>query len=93
MFAIVRIFRRRMQGRLAEIDRLTADAARIARATLRQARRVAHNLRRTLRHRPDGVVRRLLADLDATVSLTDRRQRPPPPAGPHGVSPQTHSPL
>jgi transposase, IS5 family len=72
MVAIVRTFRRQARDRLAEIDRLTADAARIARATMRQARRVAHNLRRALRRRPDGVLGRLLADLDSTLSLTDR---------------------
>src|SRR6266542_2602385 len=37
-----------------------------------QARRVAHNLRRALRRRPDGVLRRLLTDLDSTLLLTDR---------------------
>jgi IS5 family transposase len=73
MLAIVRTFRRRAEDRLAQIDRLTADAARIARATVRQARRVAQNLRRALRRRPrDGVLRRLLHDLEQTLSLTDR---------------------
>jgi len=33
---------------------------------------VAHNLRRALRRRPDGVLRRLLTDLDSTLSLTDQ---------------------
>jgi IS5 family transposase len=70
---ISRTLRRRTGQAPAEVDRLTAEVAAIARRTLGQAERVARNARRARRARPgDGRLRRLLGRLDETTSLTRR---------------------
>jgi IS5 family transposase len=70
---ISRTLRRRTGRAPAEIDRLTAQVAAIARRTLAQAERVARNARRTLGRRPgDGRLRRLVARLEETTTQTHR---------------------
>jgi IS5 family transposase len=70
---ISRTLRRRTGQAPAEVDRLTAEVAAIARRTLGQAERVARNARRARRGRPgDGRLRRLVGRLDETASLTRR---------------------
>jgi transposase, IS5 family len=70
---ISRTLRRRTGQAPAEVDRLTAEVAGIARRTLGQAERVARNARRALGKRPgDGRLRRLLGRLEQTTTLTRR---------------------
>jgi transposase, IS5 family len=70
---ISRTLRRRTGQAPAEVDRLTAEVAAIARRTLGQAERVARNARRARRARPkDGRLRRLVERLEETTSLTRR---------------------
>ena len=70
---ISRTLRRRTGQAPAEVDRLTAEVAAIARRTLGQAERVAHAARRTRRARPrDGHLGRLLERLEETTSVTRR---------------------
>jgi IS5 family transposase len=65
--------RRRTGQAQAEVDRLTAEVAAIARRTLTQVERVAHAARRTRRVRPgDGHLGRLVERLEETTSLTRR---------------------
>lgn len=73
MRAIAQTLRRRTGQAIHEIDRLTGEVAKVARATLRQARQVARNASRALRTRPtDGRLRRSVADLGEAISLTER---------------------
>ena len=70
---ISRTLRRRTGQAPAEVDRLTAEVAAIARRTLGQAERVAHAARRTRRARlRDGHLGRLVERLDETISVTRR---------------------
>jgi IS5 family transposase len=70
---ISRTLRRRTGQAPAEVDRLTAEVAAIARRTLGQAERVAHAARRARRARSaDGRLRRLVERLEETTSLTRR---------------------
>jgi IS5 family transposase len=70
---ISRTLRRRTGQAPAEIDRLTAEVAAIARRTLGQAERVAHAARRARRARPrDGHLGRLVERLEETTSATRR---------------------
>jgi transposase, IS5 family len=66
---------RRRTGRQApaEIDRLTAEVAAIARQTVAQAVQVARNARRAFAKRPgDGRLGRLVGRLDETTAATRR---------------------
>jgi IS5 family transposase len=70
---LTQTLRRRGGQAPAEVDRLTAELARLATATLRQVAGVARNATRALARRPDhGRLRRLLADLDQTMTHTAR---------------------
>jgi transposase, IS5 family len=70
---ISRTLRRRTGQAPAEIDRLTAEVAAIARRTLGQAEQVARNARRARRARPnDGHLGRLVERLEETTTLTHR---------------------
>ena len=70
---ISRSLRRRTGQAPAEIDRLTAEVAAIARRTLGQAEQVARNARRARRARPaDGHLGRLVERLEETTTLTHR---------------------
>jgi len=70
---ISRTLRRRTGQAPAEIDRLTAEVAAIARRTLGQAEHVARNARRARRARPeDGHLGRLVERLEETTTLTHR---------------------
>jgi IS5 family transposase len=70
---ISRTLRRRTGQAPAEIDRLTAEVAAIARRTLGQAEQVARNARRARRARPeDGHLGRLVERLEQTTALTHR---------------------
>ena len=70
---ISRTLRRRTGQAPAEVDRLTAEVAAIARRTLGQVERVAHAARRARRARPsDGHLGRLLERLEETTSVTRR---------------------
>src|SRR6266536_2115356 len=61
--------RRRGGQAMAEVDRLTAQVARIASQTVHQAQVVARNARRALGRRPaDGRLGRLVGELDETIS-------------------------
>jgi IS5 family transposase len=58
---------------MAQIDQLTAQVARLARHSLRDAQAIAGAVRRVLGRRPgDGRLRRLASDLDATIGGTGR---------------------
>jgi len=58
---------------MAQIDQLTAQIARLARQSVGEAQEVARAARRLLGRRPgDGWLRRLAADLDATIGGTGR---------------------
>jgi len=73
MRVIAQTLRRRTGEARSEILRLTGEVAKVARATLRQARRVAQNASRALRHRPrDGRLRRLVGDMAETMAVTER---------------------
>jgi IS5 family transposase len=70
---ISRTLRRRTGQAPAEVDRLTAEVAAIARRSVAQAEQVARNARRVLGRRPgDGRLRRLVARLEETTTLTHR---------------------
>jgi transposase, IS5 family len=70
---ISRTLRRRTGQAPAEIDRLTAEVAAIARRTLGQAEQVARNARRARRARPeDGHLGRLVERLEETTTLSHR---------------------
>jgi transposase, IS5 family len=70
---ISRTLRRRTGQAPAEIDRLTAEVAAIARRTLGQAEQVARNARRARRARPeDGHLGRLVERLEETTWVTRR---------------------
>ena len=70
---ISRSLRRRTGQAPAEIDRLTAEVAAIARRTLGQAEQVARNARRARRARPeDGHLGRLVERLEEITTLTHR---------------------
>jgi transposase, IS5 family len=70
---ISRTLRRRTGWAPAEVDRLTAEVAGIARRTLRQAERVARGARRAAaRHPDDGRLGRLADRLDETTTVTRR---------------------
>jgi IS5 family transposase len=70
---ISRSLRRRTGQAPAEIDRLTAEVAAIARRTLGQAEQVARNARRARRARPaDGHLGRLVQRLEETTTLAHR---------------------
>jgi IS5 family transposase len=70
---ISRTLRRRTGQAPAEIDRLTAEVAAIARRTLGQAEQVARNARRARRARPaDGHLGRLVQRLEETTTLAHR---------------------
>jgi IS5 family transposase len=65
--------RRRGGQAMVEVDRLTAQVARIARQTVRQVQVVARNARRALGRRPaDGRLGRLVGELDETISHAQR---------------------
>ena len=58
---------------MAEVDRLTAQVAAIARHTLRQVQVVARNARGGLARRPgDGRLGRLVGELQETIAATQR---------------------
>ena len=70
---ISRTLRRRTGQAPAEIDRLTAEVAAIARQTVAQAEQIARNARRALATRPgDGRLGRLVGRLDETTAATHR---------------------
>jgi transposase, IS5 family len=73
MKQLARTLRRRTGVAMAEVDRLTAQVAHIARQSLRQVQVVARNARRALARRPgDGRLTRLVGELDETISQTQR---------------------
>lgn len=72
MRAIGQTLRRRTGQATQEILRLTAEVAGIARATLRQARRVARNASRAVRRIADGRLRRLVHDMAEAIAITER---------------------
>ena len=70
---ISQTLRRRTGQAPAEVDRLTAQVALLARQALAQAEQVTRNARRALAQRGgDGRLRRLAARLDETTTLTHR---------------------
>jgi len=73
MKQLARTLRRRTGVAMAEVDRLTAQVAAIARTTLREVQVVAGNARRALARRPgDGRLGRLVGDLAETIAATQR---------------------
>jgi len=65
--------RRRGGQAMAQVDRLTAEIATLARQTLRQVEAVRRNARRTLAGRPgDGRLGRLVGELEQTMVATQR---------------------
>ena len=65
--------RRRSGDAMAEVQRVTAELAGLARQTLRQVQPVWRNARRALRRRPqDGRLARLVDELDETMTHTQR---------------------
>jgi IS5 family transposase len=73
MKQLARTLRRRTGVAMAEVDRLTAQVAAIARTTLREVQVVAGNARRALARRPgDGRLGRLVGDLEETIAATQR---------------------
>src|SRR6266545_167574 len=65
--------RRRGGQTMAEVDRLTAQVATLARQTVREVEAVRRNARRTLAGRPgDGRLGRLVGELDETIGHTTR---------------------
>jgi transposase, IS5 family len=73
MKQLARTLRRRTGVTMAEVDRLTAQVAAIARTTLREVQLVAGNARRALARRPgDGRLGRLVGDLEETIAATQR---------------------
>jgi transposase, IS5 family len=73
MKQLARTLRRRTGVAMSEVDRLTAQVARIARHTLREVQVVAGNARRALARRAgDGRLGRLVSELAETISATGR---------------------
>ncbi len=73
LWQISRTLRRRTGQAPAEIDRLTAEVAAIARRSVAQAERVARNARRARARRPDdGRLQRLVCRLEETTAATHR---------------------
>jgi transposase, IS5 family len=73
MKQLARTLRRRTGVAMAEVDRLTAQVAAIARTTLGEVQVVAGNARRALARRPgDGRGGRLFGDLEETIAATKR---------------------
>jgi transposase, IS5 family len=73
MKQLARTLRRRSGVAMAEVDRLTAQVARIAGQSLREVQVVARNARRALARRPgDGRLGRLVGELEETISATGR---------------------
>jgi IS5 family transposase len=73
MKQLARTLRRRSGVAMAEVDRLTAQVAAIARHTLRQVQVVARNARSGLARRPgDGRLGRLIGELQETIAATER---------------------
>jgi IS5 family transposase len=73
MKQLARTLRRRTGVAMAEVDRLTAEVAQIARQTLRQAEVVGRNARRAwTRRADDGWLGRLVGELQATIGHTQR---------------------
>jgi IS5 family transposase len=73
LWQISRTLRRRTGQAPAEIDRLTAKVAAIARRSVAQAERVARNARRARARRPDdGRLQRLVCRLEETTAATHR---------------------
>jgi IS5 family transposase len=73
MKQLARTLRRRTGVAMGEVDRLTAQLARIARQTLREVQVVARNARRARRRRPgDGRLGRLVDELEETIAATGR---------------------
>jgi IS5 family transposase len=73
MKQLARTLRRRTGVAMGEVDRLTAQVARIARHTLREVQVVARTARRARRRRPeDGRLGRLVDELEATIAATGR---------------------
>jgi transposase, IS5 family len=73
MRQLAQTLRRRTGLAMGEVDRLTAQVARLARQTLREVHTVARNAHRALARRPgDGRLRRLVAELDQTIGHTQR---------------------
>jgi transposase, IS5 family len=77
MKQLARTLRRRTGGAMAEVDQLTGEVARLARKTLGQVEAVACIARRALgrraaRRRRDGRLGRLVAELDETITHTQR---------------------
>jgi len=65
--------RRRGGQAMAEVDRLTAEVATLARRTLRDVEAVRRNARRALGRQPsDGRLGWLVGELDATIGHTNR---------------------
>jgi IS5 family transposase len=76
MKQLSRTLRRRTGVAMAEVDRLTAQVAGIAKQTLRQAEVVGRNARRARAHRPDdGRLGRLVGELQETIGHTQRLLR------------------
>jgi transposase, IS5 family len=73
LWQISRTLRRRTGQAPAEIDRLTAEVAAIARRSVAQAEQVTRNARRARAKRPDdGRLRRLIRQLEETAAATHR---------------------
>jgi transposase, IS5 family len=73
MKQLARTLRRRTGVAMGEVDRLTAQVARIARQTLREVQVVARTARRARRRRPgDGRLGRLVDELAETTAATGR---------------------
>jgi IS5 family transposase len=73
MKQLARTLRRRTGVAMGEVDRLTAQVARIARHTLREVQVVAGNARRALARRAgDGRLGRLVNELEETIAATRR---------------------
>jgi IS5 family transposase len=73
MKQLARTLRRRTGVAMGEVNRLTAQVARIARHTLRDVQVVARTARRARRRRPgDGRLGRLVDELEETIAATGR---------------------
>jgi len=73
---LAQTLRRRTGVAVGEVDRLTAELARIARHSVREVAGVQRAAHRTTARRPaDGWARRLAGQLDQTVVLTQRLLR------------------
>jgi transposase, IS5 family len=73
MKQLAHALRRRRGNAMAEVDRLTAEVATLARQTVREVEAVRRNAHRALARRPsDGRLGRLVGELDATIGHTGR---------------------